>query len=47
MTLLQGKRASLADGPGVALHRGEADVEQAGSLAFGHTVLDGFDYLAA
>jgi hypothetical protein len=49
-TLLRGERASLASDPGVALHGGhggEAHIEQAGSLGFGHTTLDGFNYLVA
>ena len=41
------KRASLSSHPRVALNRGEAYIEQARRLSFGHTSLYGSNYLLA
>ena len=44
-TLSGGKGLSLASESGVALDRGEADAEEAGSLGLGHDALvDGLDF---
>jgi hypothetical protein len=47
-SLPRGKGLSLIGKPDVALDRGEADAEEAGSMGLGHAALvDGLDYLSS